>query len=55
MENIEKNKFSYILIDYIETRFGDPISSLNINSNFCIIGTMFGRLILFNINTHKIL
>ena len=54
MENIEKNKFSYILIDYIETRFGDPISSLNINSNFCIIGTMFGRLILFNINTHKI-
>ena len=54
MENIEKNLFTYILIDFIETRFGDPISSLNINSNFCIIGTMLGRLILFNINTHKI-
>ena len=53
MENIEKNLFTYILIDFIETRFGDPISSLNINSNFCIIGTMLGRLILFNINTHK--
>lgn len=53
MENIDKNIANYILIDYIETRFGDPISSLNINSNFCIIGTMLGRLILFNINTHK--
>ena len=54
MESIEKNKVTYILIDFIETRFGDPISSLNINSNICIVGTMLGRLILFNINTHKI-
>ena len=50
----EEKKVNYILIGYIETRFGDPISSININSNFCIIGTMLGRLILFNINTHKI-
>lgn len=54
MEKLQKNKSSYIFIEYIETRFGDPISSMNINSNYCIIGTMLGRLILFNINTHKV-
>ena len=54
MESLGKNKISYIFIEHIETRFGDPITSININSNFCVIGTMLGRLILFNINTHKI-
>ena len=54
MENLGKNKAIYILVEHIETRFGDPITSININSNFCIIGTMLGRLILFNINTHKV-
>jgi len=54
MKRSQNNNITYILIDHIETRFGDPISSININSNFCIIGTMLGRLILFNINTHKI-
>ena len=54
MESFGKNKMTYIFIEHIETRFGDPITSININSNFCIIGTMLGRLILFNINTHKI-
>ena len=53
MERLQKNKINYIFIEFIETRFGDPISSININSNFCIIGTMLGRLIIFNINTHK--
>ena len=55
MESLGKNKPIYILIQHIETRFGDPITSININSNFCIIGTMLGRLILFNINTHKVI
>ena len=50
--NVEK-KVNYILIGYIETRFGDPISSININSNFCIIGTMMGKLILYNINKRQ--
>ena len=54
MESLGKNKVSYVFIEHIETRFGDPITSININSNFCVIGTMLGRLILFNINTHKI-
>ena len=45
---------SYVFIEHIETIFGDPITSININSNFCIIGTMLGRLILFNLNTHKL-
>ena len=54
MESLGKNKISYIFIEHIETRFGDPITSININSNFCVIGTMLGRLILFNINTHKL-
>ena len=54
MESLGKNKVSYVFIEHIETRFGDPITSININSNFCFIGTMLGRLILFNINTHKI-
>jgi len=54
MESIEQNKITYIYIEHIETRFGDPISSININSPFCIIGTMLGRLLLFNINTHKL-
>ena len=53
MENIEKNK-TYILIAHIETRFGDPISSININSNYCVIGTMLGRLLLFDIKTNKL-
>ena len=49
----EEKKVNYILIGHIETRFGDPISSINLNSNFCIIGTMMGRLILFNINKRQ--
>ena len=49
----EEKKVNYILIGYIETRFGDPISSININSNFCIIGTMMGKLILYNINKRQ--
>ena len=53
MENHEKNKVTYLLISHLETRFGDPISSINLNSNYCIVGTMLGRLILFNLNTYK--
>ena len=49
----EEKKVNYILIGHIETRFGDPISSINLNSNFCIIGTMMGRLMLFNINIRQ--
>ena len=49
----EEKKVNYILIGYIETRFGDPISSINVNSNFCIIGTMMGKLILYNINKRQ--
>ena len=50
--NEEKN-VNYILIGHIETRFGDPITSININSKFCIIGTMMGRLILYNIKKRE--
>ena len=53
MQLNEEKKVNYILIGYIETRFGDPISSININSNFCIIGTMMGKLILYNINKRQ--
>jgi hypothetical protein len=53
MESFGKNKMTYIFIEHIETRFGDPISSININSNFCIIGTMMGKLILYNINKRQ--
>ena len=53
MEIQDKNKINYLLIAHIETIFGDPISSINLNSNYCIVGTMLGRLILFNINTYK--
>ena len=49
----EEKKVNYILIGHIETRFRDPISSINLNSNFCIIGTMMGRIILFNINKRQ--
>ena len=49
----EEKKVNYILIGYLETRFGDPISSININSNFCIFGTMMGKLILYNINKRQ--
>lgn len=49
MEIQDKNKINYLLIAHIETIFGDPISSINLNSNYCIVGTMLGRLILFNI------
>lgn len=52
--NCEK-KVNYILIGYIETRFGDPISSININSSFCIVGTMMGKLILYNIKKRQIM
>ena len=45
----EEKKVNYILIGHIETRFGDPITSINLNSKYCIIGTMMGRLILYNI------
>lgn len=43
---------NYKQITFIETRFGDPISSLNLNSIFLIIGTMFGRLYLYNFKTN---
>ena len=45
----EEKMVNYILIGHIETRFGDPITSINLNSKYCIIGTMMGRLILYNI------
>ena len=53
MNSNEEKKVNYILIGHIETRFGDPISSININSNFCIVGTMMGRLILYNIKKRQ--
>ena len=55
MESKENKKVKYILIGHIEIRFGDPISSINMNSNFCIIGTMFGKLILYNLNKREAL
>ena len=45
----EEKKVNYILIGHIETRFGDPITSISLNSRYCIIGTMFGKLILYTI------
>ena len=46
-------KVNYLLIGHIETRFGDPITSISINSKYCIIGTMMGRLILYNIKKRE--
>jgi hypothetical protein len=45
----EAKKVNYLLIGHIETRFGDPITSISLNSRYCIIGTMFGKLILYTI------
>ena len=53
MEYRKINEENYILLSHIETRFGDPISSICLNANFCIIGTMLGRLILFNLRNSK--
>ena len=46
-------KVNYLLIGHIETRFGDPITSISINSKYCIVGTMMGRLILYNIKKRE--
>ena len=53
MNSNGEKKVNYILIGHIETRFGDPITSISINSKFCIIGTMMGRLILYNIKKRE--
>ena len=53
MNSNEEKKVNCILIGHIETRFGDPISSININSHYCIVGTMMGRLILYNIKKRQ--
>ena len=55
MKSNEAKKVNYLLIGHIETRFGDPISSININSNFCIVGTMMGKLLLYNINKRQLM
>ena len=44
---------NYKIITFIETRFGDPISSLNLNSIFLIIGTMLGRLYIYNFKSNS--
>ena len=49
MKSNEAKKVNYLLIGHIETRFGDPITSISLNSRYCIIGTMFGKLILYTI------
>ena len=49
MKSNEVKKVNYLLIGHIETRFGDPITSISLNSRYCIIGTMFGKLILYTI------
>ena len=49
MKSNETKKVNYLLIGHIETRFGDPITSISLNSRYCIIGTMFGKLILYTI------
>ena len=49
MKSNESKKVNYLLIGHIETRFGDPITSISLNSRYCIIGTMFGKLILYTI------
>ena len=47
------NKYKLLL--FIENRFGDPITSLNFNENFLIIGTTLGKLTLYNFHLHKII
>ena len=53
MNSNDEKKVNYLLIGHIETRFGDPITSISINSKYCIIGTMMGRLILYNIKKRE--
>ena len=42
---------SYSLIAFIETRFGDPITSMSMNENYLIIGTMLGNITLYSHKT----
>lgn len=43
------DKSNYYLIRIIDISFADPISSMNINSKYVVIGTMKGKLTLFDL------
>lgn len=44
---------SNCLIALIETRFADPISSLDMNEKYLVIGTMMGRIIVYSFMNKK--
>ena len=49
-ENSYDNTYNYILklIAYIDIRFGEPITCINITNNNLIIGTIFGRVVSYD-------
>ena len=46
---------NYILINFLEIRFADPISSLKLINNYVIAGTMMGRIKAYNISENSII
>ena len=48
-------KDDYIYENLIEIRFADPISSMNLNKDFMIMGTMMGRITIYNFKTQNIM
>ena len=47
------NKEKYSFIKLLEIRFADPISSIKLTKNFVVMGTMMGRVTLYNISEQK--
>ena len=47
------NKEKYSLVKLLEIRFADPISSIKLTKNFVVMGTMMGRVTLYNISNQK--
>ena len=45
-----KQKKDYSLIKFLEIRFADPISSMKLANNYLVIGTMMGRVNLYDIS-----
>ena len=50
-EEHSNEKYTYSYYDYIDITLGDPISSIFLNDNYIIIGTMTGRIKLFSLNS----
>ena len=50
-QRFSNEKYTYSYYDYIDITLGDPISSIFLNDNYIIIGTMTGRIKLFSLNS----